>query len=383
MACREYEEDGIRVLRIRTGRIKGASRVLRALNELLLSQTLWRRGKAFFRENPAELILYYAPTIFFGPLVKGLKKAWGCPAYLILRDIFPQWAVDAGILRKGSIYRFFKWWEALNYDAADIIGVQSPANLDYFARHYGHRGYRLDVLYNWTPLREEQHTVTHARSQLGLDGKVVFFYGGNIGVAQDMDNVIRLADNLRDEPKAYFLLVGEGSEVERLRKKIAARGLANIVIKPAVDHQRYRATLSEFDVGLISLDRNLKTQNFPGKMLGYMFHAKPILASINPGNDLQNIVEEHEAGLVFTNGEDEALAEGARRLLRDRFLRERLGRNARVLMEEMFSAPKAARQILSHFTPPTRETAADLTLSANEETGQLVDQPRSNAKQTH
>ena len=351
-ACREYEEDGIRVLRIRTGRIKGASRVLRAFNELQLSQTLWRRGEAFFRENPAELILYYAPTIFFGPLVKRLKKAWGCPAYLVLRDIFPQWAVDAGILSKGSVYRFFKWWETLNYDAADIIGVQSPANLDYFARHYGPRGYRLDVLYNWTPLREEPHPVTHVRCQLGLDGKVVFFYGGNIGVAQDMDNVLRLADHLTDEPKAYFLLVGEGSEVERLRKEIATRGLANIVIKPAVDHQRYLAMLSEFDVGLISLDRNLRTQNFPGKMLGYMYHAKPILASINPGNDLKTILEENEAGLAFINGEDEALAEGARRLIQDPSLRHRLGQNARMLLEKTFSAPHAASQILSHFSTP-------------------------------
>jgi len=108
-------------------------------------------------------------------------------------------------------------------------------------------------------------------------------------------------------------------------------------------------------VGLISLDRNLKTQNFPGKMLGYMYHGKPILASINPGNDLKGILEEHQAGLVFINGMDTALAEGARRLLRDRQLRDQLGRNARALLEKTFSSAHAAAQILSHFTPSGTE----------------------------
>jgi len=343
-------EEGMTVLRIKTGRIKSASRLVRAINEIRLSQTMWKGGGQFFIENPVDLIVYYCPPIFFGSLVERLKKISGCPSYLILRDIFPQWAVDAGILRNGGIvHTFFKKKEKQNYDAADIIGVQSPANLRYFSELGLDKKYNLEVLYNWTTLAGYYTPNGKYRSQLGLDGKVVFFYGGNIGVAQDIDNIVRLAEAMRNEPSAYFLLVGDGSEVSSLREKIAAKGLKNVSIHPSVDQQEYVAMLSEFDVGLISLDRGLKTQNFPGKMLSYMHEAKPILASINPGNDLKEILEEHHAGMVCFNGEDAIFADYARQLVESAELRKRLGSNGRALLENVFSVSSAASQILSHF----------------------------------
>jgi glycosyltransferase involved in cell wall biosynthesis len=310
---------------------------------------IWDRGRQFFKDNPCDLIIYYSPTIFFGSLVKRLKKKFRCPSYLILRDLFPQWAVDAGILRKGLVYHYLKWKERQHHEAADIIGVQSPANLLYFRENGLDKKYRLEVLYNWTTLEEKSILPGDHRKRLGLQGKVVFFYGGNIGIAQDMDNVVRLAVNLQNEPDAYFLLVGEGSEVPRLRAEIASKGLMNIAIHPAVGQREYLSMLSEFDVGLISLDHSLKTQNFPGKMLGYMYYSTPMLASINPGNDLKVILEDNEAGLVCINKDDETFATFARRLLADEALRLRLGRNARALLESTFSVSGAARQILAHF----------------------------------
>ena len=342
-------ENGIKVLRVRTGKIKTASRWIRGLNEARLSGIIWKKGRHFFDENPCALIVYYSPTIFFGSLVKRLKKYFACPSYLILRDIFPQWAVDAGVLSQGMIYKFFKFKERQNYDAADIIGVQSPANLRYFEENDPDKKYRVEVLFNWTALTEENIQPGAYRDKLGLQGKVVFFYGGNIGVAQDMDNIIRLADNLRDESSAYFLLVGDGSEVPRLKAGIASKGLTNIAIHNAVGQREYLSMLSEFDVGLISLNRGLKTQNFPGKMLGYMYHSIPILASINSGNDLKEILEGQEAGLVCMNGEDDLFTAHARRLVRDEEYRRLLGKNARALLESTFSVSKAAKQILSHF----------------------------------
>jgi len=342
-------ENEIHVLRVRTGKIKTASKWARGFNEARLSELIWDRGRQFFKDNPCDLIIYYSPTIFFGSLVKRLKKQFGCPSYLILRDLFPQWAVDAGILRKGIVYNYFKWKERLNYEAADIIGVQSPANLLYFRENGLDKKYRLEVLYNWTALEEKRILPGAHRKRLGLQGKVVFFYGGNIGIAQDMDNVVRLAVNLQNEPDAYFLLVGEGSEVPRLKADIASKGLINIAIHPAVGQREYLSMLSEFDVGLISLDHGLKTQNFPGKMLGYMYYSTPILASINPGNDLKVILEDNEAGLVCINKDDETFAAFARRLLADEELRLRLGRNARALLESTFSVSGAAGQILAHF----------------------------------
>jgi len=164
-----------------------------------------------------------------------------------------------------------------------------------------------------------------------------------------MDNILRLAENMRHEKSAYFLLVGDGSEVPRLKTAIASKGLSNISVNNGMEQQEYLSMLSEFDVGLISLDRGLKTQNFPGKMLGYMYHSMPILASINPGNDLRYILQDRKAGLVCMNGEDNEFAENAGKLLNNARLRLQLGKNARSLLESMFSVTGAAVQILGHF----------------------------------
>jgi glycosyltransferase involved in cell wall biosynthesis len=347
----EYDmsmESGINVLRIRTGEIKSASRWMRAWREITLSRVMWQKGRDVFLQNPCDLIIYYSPTIFFGGLVKTLKKRFACPSYLVLRDIFPQWAVDAGVLKKGPAYAFFKWKERLNYDAADVIGVQSPANLEYFAADNTATGRHIEVLYNWASVNVPAGGRNFHRRQLGLSDKIVFFYGGNIGVAQDMDNILRLAERLRHESSAYFLLVGSGSEADRLKKEIGNRRLTNIMLHDAVDQDAYLAMLSEFDVGLISLDRRLRNQNFPGKMLSYMNYSLPILASINPGNDLGDLLETRDAGLACLNGDDDRFEALARSLLKDQELRIRLGKNARAMLDDCFSVRGAAQQILSH-----------------------------------
>ena len=345
--CSVSEAGGVTVLRVRSARIKGASLLKRGLNEAMLSWTIWRAGRKYFRENPCDLIVFYSPSIFFGGVVRKLKKLWGCGAYLILRDIFPQWAVDAGVLRGGGpAWKFFRRRELAQYAAADIIAVQSPANLEYFQSPELAGKYRLEVLYNWTRTSEPDVPECNYRADLGLDGKVVFFYGGNIGVAQDMDNIVRLAENLQDLAQAHFLLVGDGSEVPRLKELIRTRGLDNIQILPAVGQKEYLGMLGRFDVGLISLAGNLTTQNIPGKLLGYMYYSMPVLASINPGNDLRDMLESHQAGLVSLNGADGELADQARRLAADGELRKTMGADSRRLLEEMFSVEKAAAQIL-------------------------------------
>lgn len=212
-------QGNIKVLRIKTGKIDQASKIVRGFNEMLLSPLLWKRSRDFFLSNKCDLIIWYSPSIFFGSLVQKLKKLFKCPSYLILRDIFPQWAIDTGVLRKGLIYRIFRKKELEQYEAADIIGVQSPANVDYFIKNNFDKKYHLEILYNWAKTEKIDIPYYNYREQLGLKDKIVFFYGGNIGVAQDMDNVFRLAKNMEDEQIAHFLLVGDGSEVERLKKK--------------------------------------------------------------------------------------------------------------------------------------------------------------------
>ena len=346
--CATYvtDEDGVIV----AGNTKSANKVLRLWRESRLSATIWRSARGVFRENPCELVVFYSPPIFFGDLVSRLKALWGCRSYLVHRDIFPQWAVDAGVLREGGmLHRYLRRKEVAQYVAADIIGVEAPGNLPYFNHESQGNNYSAEVLYNWISTRAELTCTSGWRQRLGLEGKVVFFYGGNIGVAQDMDNIIRLAASLRARDDLFFLLMGAGSEVQRLNLEIDRRGLSNIRIHPAIPEKEYMQCLCEFDVGLVSLDRRLRSNNFTGKVLGYVSCGKPILASVNAGNGLIDLLRRADAGIACTNGEDDSFRSAALVLATQPLIRQRMGRNARALCDTTFSVQAIAKQILSHF----------------------------------
>jgi glycosyltransferase involved in cell wall biosynthesis len=354
------EDDAVAVVRVKVGDMKYANKALRLWRESRLSATMWRGAQKFFQANPCELIVFYSPTIFFGNLVWRLKTMWGCPSYLILRDIFPKWAVDAGVLREGMLYRYLKRKELEQYAAADLIGVEAFGNLSYFEKELPGDRYRVEVLYNWLDARVEPSLSSSWRARLGLDGKVVFFYGGNIGVAQDIDNILRLAAGLRGHEDVFFLLVGGGSEVPRLKAEIKEQGLRNIEILPPLSQSEYLQCLSECDVGLISLDRRLTSHNFPGKLLGYVLCGKPILASLNPGNDLKEFLHHADAGIAFTNGEDERLRDAALLLATQPAVRDRMGRNARGLGDTTFSVRAIAKQILAHYDHDLAKDRAEI-----------------------
>jgi glycosyltransferase involved in cell wall biosynthesis len=341
-------EDGITVLRVRAGQIKGAAKLQRAIREARLSATLWRGTGNYLRENPCELILFYSPTIFFGPLVARLKKLWRCSAYMILRDIFPDWAVDAGVLRRGLIYRYFRRVAEAQYRAADLIAVQSESNRAHFATNFPGERFRIEVLLNWTAPVDQRRPSPEWRRRLGLAGKIVFFYGGNIGIAQDMDNLMRLAANFAANPNVAFLFVGEGSEVARLQKAIASRSITNVQILPSVAQDDYLAMVSEFDVGLISLDARLKSHNVPGKLMSYLNWGLPVLASLNPGNDLFALLESSGAGFCIRNGDDDGLFRLAFAMASDSALRATMSCNARRLLDETFSVANAVDSIFHH-----------------------------------
>lgn len=342
----EVTQDGrLSVCRVRTGKIKGAKKARRAINEMRLSQTVWRAAGPFLMANPCDLIVYYSPTIFFGVLVARLKKLWGAKTHLVLRDIFPDWALEVGQLRKGPIYYLFKHYEALNYRAADRVAVQSPANLSYLERRTD-IGAKLEVLFNWTASDLPSAAPGSVRSKLGLDRKFVFFYGGNIGVAQDMDNILRLAAGLKTRDEIAILLVGEGSEYERIKEAIRTTGLMNVKLLPSVGQDEYLQMLQEFDAGLITLHPALKSANIPGKLLGYLQCAMPTVASVNSSNDLVQLLRDSGAGLVSINPDDATFLKNCLALADDVDLRAQMRTAARRLLMEKFHVRSAAEQIL-------------------------------------
>jgi len=337
--------DNVEIYRFKTGQIKNTAKIHRAINETLLSFNAWRSCKDIIQKNKHDLIIYYSPTIFFGPLIKKLKREWNAPSYLILRDIFPQWVIDNGILNENSlITKYFKYFEKLNYINADRIGLMSKKNLEWFNQHYDF-DCKVEILYNWASDSTAVNNATPFRKKFNLENKIIYFYGGNIGHAQDMMNLIRLAKNMQKYKKSHFVFLGEGDEVKLVHKAIHQDNISNITLLPSVSQSEFKNILSEIDVGLFSLNYKHKTHNFPGKLLGYMCESKPILGSVNPDNDLKHLIESAEAGYIEVNGEDEKLYNKAIKLLNSDS-RKHIGENANNLLHQTFSVQSAAKKIL-------------------------------------
>lgn len=338
--------DGIEVIRFRSGPIKNCSFVKRAINETLLPFKAKKHLTSIIKDKKFDLIVNYSPSIFWGAFARHLKEKNRCPVYLILRDFFPQWVIDNGMIKEQSLAaKYFRFFEKINYQAADVIGIQSAANVKYFKECFGET-YKTRLLYNWADpeVTAEEYGF---RKKYNLQEKIIFFYGGNIGKAQDMDNLVRLAEKMKNRSEAHFVFLGQGDEVDLIQKKINKNNLNNVLLLPPVSQEAFRAILKEIDIGLFSLSRSHLSHNFPGKILGYMVNGIPILGSVNPGNDLKSVVENAEAGFVTINGEDERFYENALKLLNDSALREKAGNNALCLLHEKFTVTAAAKEILS------------------------------------
>lgn len=338
--------DGVEVWRFKSGAIKDVSKVVRLLNESLLSWRAWRAIAGEVRKKAFEGIVYYSPSIFWGRLVQRIKEHKQCKSYLVLRDLFPQWAIDEGMIGKDDlITRYLRHFETLSYQQADRIGLMSEKNIEVFRSLQP--GYQnLEVLRNWVSLERDANSSGDAwRVKLGLQDKTIFLYGGNIGRAQDMENLMRLARALRGYEQAHFLFVGQGDEVARIKSLAVDWGLQNVTYHPSISQESFKALLAESDIGLFSLARTHTAHNFPGKILGYISQSIPILGSVNPGNDLLPLINQHQAGFVFENGQDIQLQRAAIKLLENAALRRQMGQNARTLLEDYFSVRAAANQI--------------------------------------
>ncbi|UGB01011.1 glycosyltransferase family 4 protein [Leclercia sp. G3L] len=336
----------VKVWRFKSGALKDVSKFQRAVNETMLSWKAWGAVKHLIKEDTFEGVVYYSPSIFWGGLVNKIKSRCQCPAYLVLRDMFPQWVIDAGMIKSGSaIERYFRIFEKKSYIQANRIGFMSEKNIESF--QITHKGYPCEVLRNWASLAPVSLPSDYVplRQRLSLENKVIFFYGGNIGHAQDMANLMRLARRMNQHADAHFLFVGQGDEVTLINALATEWGLTNFSYLPSVNQTEFKCILSEIDVGLFSLSAKHSSHNFPGKILGYMVQSIPILGSVNVGNDLLGIINNNNAGVIHINGEDDNLYQSALLMMEDIEFRKQLGMSANQLLEKEFSVESAAQTI--------------------------------------
>jgi len=327
---------------------KVSNRILRTFNELILSVTCYFSLRGFIRDNPPEYLITYSPTIFYGPYVSYLRKKLKVKNYLILRDIFPQWAVECGLIRENSfVHKFFRFFEELNYKAATNIGLEAPSIVEQFNKRHVNHATKTELLINWVANKatktEKRNSI---REKYDLYEKIIFFYGGNIGVGQDVENIVRLAENMKQINNVIFVILGTGTEREKIFKMIQRKNLnENIIFAEGVEQKIYMDYLTEIDIGLISLNKNTRGHNIPGKILNYARMGIPILGSVNQGNDIIRIINENNAGIVVENGDDKSFAKAASSFLEASFRSKKsIGSNS--LVEKIFSVDVALKKIL-------------------------------------
>ena len=339
--------DGVQVLRLRAPRVRDIGYLRRTISEFVLPWVMLRGLRMSpFRSERWDVLVWWSPPIFFGPLVKALKRSSGCPSYLILRDIFPQWAVDLGLLRRGFAYRILKMIERQQHDAADVIGMQSPSNRSFLSQLEGKPTVRLEVLWNWISPPPNLGCSIHVNST-ALAGRTIFVYAGNMGVAQRLDAMLDLAVRLRYRRDIGFLFVGRGSELGRLRATAVDRGMDNIVFHDEIDPGEIPGLLAQCHVGLLALDPRHKTHNIPGKFLTYVQAGLPVLARINANNDLAGLIETEGVGRVDVGATPASLQVIAEELVDDKPGRELMSSRGRDLSQKLFSPTIAVRQIVA------------------------------------
>ena len=345
---RQDTVEGVPVLRLRSLSTRDVRYSLRTVSEVSLPWVM-RRGLAaspLAGENWHGVVTY-SPSIFFGPLVRQLKRSSRCRAYLIQRDMFPDWAVDVGLIRSGGVvHRAFKWFERQNYESHDIVGVQSPSSAAAVTTVARAPGPRVEVLWNWVA-DDADIGCSIAFDEPPLAAKRVFVYTGNMGVAQGTDVFIELAARLKSRIDLVFLFVGRGSDVSRLRALAADRRLGNVIFHDEIPPAEIPGLLQRSHVGILALDPRHRSHNIPGKFLAYLQAGLPVLARVNANNDLVGLIGNERVGRVITNNSLDALEKAALQLVDDEAARLEMGERGKALARRLFSPAATVRQIVA------------------------------------
>lgn len=343
---------GVAVVRLKTPQTKDVSYIRRTLAEFVMPFAMIRCFKASpLAQQEFDAVVWYSPTIFLGPMVRWLKKQNNAKSYLILRDIFPQWAADMGIISRGPVFHVLNAVAKHQYRSADVIGVQSVGNIAFFSsREVGRLKARLEVLHNWLSV-EPVKKCSIAINRTVLAGRCIFVYAGNMGAAQNIDKLLNLANAMQRRSDIGFLFVGRGSEVQRLRDLAASENLTNVLFHDEINPSEIPSLYAQCHVGMICLDSRHRTHNIPGKFLTYMQAGLPVLASINPENDLQKIVEERGLGRVSIDSAGEDLPMLANLIIENELRDTGLAGRCKSISDEIFSTRAAVNQIVSALKP--------------------------------
>ncbi|MEK4047175.1 glycosyltransferase family 4 protein [Paenibacillus sp. FSL H8-0048] len=348
-------EYGIQVLRVRTGNVTKTGFLEKGISTLLIERQFIKAAKEYFKEIKFDLILYSTPPITFVKVVEYFKKRDGSKTYLLLKDIFPQNAVDLGIIKEKSLIRYyFRNKEKSLYQISDNIGCMSKANVDYVINHNNEvSSSKIEVCPNSIkPVDIPSHSLKE-KEDIRIKYKipkdsVVYIYGGNLGKPQGVDFLIDILDSIKDLKNIYFLIIGSGTEFDKIKKQIALSNQINVRLEQFMPKNEFDEILSVSDVGLVFLDKRFTIPNFPSRINSYLEFGIPILAATDVNTDVKDMLYEAKCGLWSESGDLDSFRNNIISLNSNEELRLEMGSNGRGYLEENFTVDKTYEIIVAH-----------------------------------
>lgn len=345
-------ERGFDVLRIVTGNYYDVSLIEKGITTLKMP-ILMRRGiRHYLSDRKFDIILFESPPVTNASLVAWLKNKFNCIVYLMLKDIFPQNAVDLGIMKYNSLlFKYFKMKEKKLYNTADIIGCMSEANRNYIFEHNTWLDKnKVEIFPNTKKLTNDfRNKKNIMREKYGIpDEACVFLFGGNMGIPQYIEILCNAIIDCKDTINIYFLFIGRGTDRSKLEQTIYDNSIKNALVIENLPRDEYEQILKECNVGLIILDPRFTIPNFPSRILSYMEYAKPILAATDKVSDLRKLIENAQCGEWVWSGDcDEFLSK-----IKEVAARKDLalkGNNGRKYVEENFTLRHSVDILEKHF----------------------------------
>lgn len=304
--CKTIDDNGVTIIESGSGELTKNNKLKKGLNLLKSSRAYKNAIKE--HEVSTDVILLTTPPITLAPVVNFLKKRnKNAVAYLMLKDIFPQNAVDLNMMKKnGLVYKFFRNKEKKLYKSVDVIGCMSNANVSYLLEHNENllNKKTVEVCPNSIIPKINDNLKENDKVYLKYDipmDKTIFLYGGNFGKPQNIDFLIDAIKKCEID-NAHFLLVGNGTEFSKLKEVTDVNYIKRTTIIPSLSKKEYDELSKIADVGLVLLDNRFTIPNFPSRLLGYLDSDMPVFCSVDSVTDIGKIVEENGVGLSSRNG---------------------------------------------------------------------------------
>jgi len=319
-------EGRVHLLGVKTLNVTKTNLIEKGLGQVTLERQFKLGLEKYFGKVKFDIILYSTPPITFTKVIWYAKKRNPkAVSYLLLKDIFPQNAVDLGILTKdglkGVLYRLFRKKEKDLYRISDYIGCMSPANVKYVIEHNPEIDPAVvEIAPNSYDIPSEisvEYGVTdHIRQKYGLPiNKPIFIYGGNMGKPQGIPFLIKCLEAVKDRIDSYFVIVGDGTEYSKLEAFMRERKPKAVSLFRRLPKDDYDQLVKVCDVGLIFLDYRFTIPNYPNRLLPYLMERKPIIAATDPNCDIGVLAEENGYGVYCPSDSVETFVKAIDKML--------------------------------------------------------------------